>query len=388
MTLKWISGMHEVDRAAWNALAEPLETPLLEWDWLAQMEQSGSITPETGWLPLHLTAWRDRQLVAAAPLYIKGHSSGEFVWDHVWADVAAQLGVRYYPKMIGMSPATPVVGYRFLVAPGEDEPAVTGAMLEQIEQLCRKNNVSGCGFNFVDPEWGQLVEGLGYTAWRHQSYRWINEGFETFDDYLARFDKNQRRNIRRERASVEEAGVSLRPLTGEEIPDSYFPLMYRYYVNTNEQFGPWAARFLTRRFFLGLAGRYRHRLLFVAACERGSAEPIALSLLITKGSQLLGRYWGASRFVRNLHFDACYYAPIEWAIKRGVRWFDPGAGSPHKIRRGFQAVANHSLHRFYDEDMRRVMDKHIRRINSMEQEEIDGLNEGLPFARRPPGGGA
>lgn len=380
--------MHEVDRAAWNALAEPLETPLLEWEWLHQMELSGSIVPETGWLPLHLTVWRGRELVAAAPLYVKGHSSGEFVWDHVWADVARQLGVRYYPKMIGMSPATPVVGYRFLVAPGEDEPAVTEAMLEQIAQLCRKNNVSGCGFNFVDPQWKGLVEGLGYTAWRHQSYAWMNEGFETFDDYLARFDKNQRRNVKRERASVAEAGVSLRALTGDEIPDSYFPLMYRYYTSTNDQFGPWAARFLTRRFFLGLADDYRHRLLFVAAYERGAREPIAMSFLITKGAQLLGRYWGAARFVRNLHFDACYYAPIEWAIEHGVRWFDPGAGSPHKIRRGFQAVANHSLHRFFDDGMRRVMERHIRRINSLEQEEIDGLNQGLPFAQRPPGGKA
>lgn len=386
MTLKWISGMHEVDRAAWNALAEPLETPLLEWEWLHQMELSGSITPDTGWMPLHLTAWRDRQLVAAAPLYIKGHSSGEFVWDHVWADVAQQLGVRYYPKMIGMSPATPVVGYRFLVAPGEDEALLTEVMLAQVEQLCRKNSISGCGFNFVDPAWKDLVEGLGYTAWRHQSYAWVNEGFSSFDDYLARFDKNQRRNIKRERASVQEGGVSLKPLAGEEIPDSYFPLMYRFYANTNEQFGPWAARFLTRRFFLGLAGEYRHRLLFIAAYERGSSEPMAMSFLITKGRQLLGRYWGASRFVSNLHFDACYYTPIEWAIRRGVQWFDPGAGSHHKIRRGFQAVANHSLHCFYDESMRQVMEKHIRRINRMEQQEIDGLNQGLPFAEKPPGG--
>ncbi len=388
MTLKWISGMHEVDRAAWNALAEPLETPLLEWDWLRQMEQSGSIAPDTGWMPLHLTCWRDGLLVAAAPMYIKGHSSGEFVWDHVWADVAQQIGVRYYPKMIGMSPATPAVGYRFLVAPGEDEPGVTAAMLEQVEQLCRKNNVSGCGFNFVDPDWKVLVEGLGYTAWQHQSYAWVNEGFSTFDDYLARFDKNQRRNIKRERASLDDAGITLRPVTGDEIPDSYLPLMYRFYVNTNDQFGPWAARFLTRKFFLGIADGYRHRLLLVAAHERGVKEPIAMSFLITKGRQLIGRYWGCSRFVSNLHFNACYYAPIEWAIEHGVQWFDPGAGSPHKVRRGFRAVANHSLHRFFDDDMRTVMEKHIRRINRMEQQEIDGLNQGLPFAQPPPGGKA
>ncbi len=387
MTLKWMSSISEIDRGAWNALAEPLETPLLEWDWLRQMEVSGSIAPESGWVPLHLTLWRDGLLAAAAPMYVKGHSSGEFVWDHVWADVASQLGVRYYPKLIGMSPATPAVGYRFLVAPGEDEAQVTAAMLEQIEQLCGKNNVSSCGFNFVDPAWKDLLEKLGYTAWAHQSYAWVNEGFVTFEDYLARFDKNQRRNIRRERASVEEAGVTLRALTGDEIPSSYYPLMYRFYSNTNAQFGPWAAKFLTRKFFLGLAEGFRHRLLFVAAYERKGSEPIAMSFLITKGGQLIGRYWGASKFVSNLHFDTCYYTPIQWAIEQGKSFFDPGAGSPHKIRRGFQAVANHSLHRFFDDDMRRVMEKHIGRINRMEQEEIDGMNSALPFAHKPPQAG-
>jgi uncharacterized protein len=379
-----MSSISEVDRGAWDALAGPMETPLLEWEWLRQMEISGSISPETGWVPLHLTLWRDGLLVAAAPLYVKGHSSGEFVWDHMWADVAQQLGVRYYPKIIGMSPATPAVGYRFLVASGEDEAAVTALMLEQIEQLARKNKISGCGFNFVDPGWKDLVQGLGYTAWQHQSYEWINEGFATFDDYLARFDKNQRRNIKRERASVCDAGVTLKALTGEEITASHLSLMYRYYLNTNNQFGPWAARFLTRKFFSGLEG-YRHRLLLLAAFEQGTRDPIAMSFLITKGRVLIGRYWGADKFVSNLHFDTCYYAPIQWAIEHGVQRFDPGAGSPHKVRRGFQAVANYSLHRFYDEDMRRVMEKHIRQINKMEQQEIDGLNQALPFAERPAG---
>jgi uncharacterized protein len=379
-----MSSISEVDRGAWDALAGPMETPLLEWEWLRQMEVSGSISPETGWVPLHLTLWRDGLLVAAAPLYVKGHSSGEFVWDHMWADVAQQLGVRYYPKIIGMSPATPAVGYRFLVAPGEDEAAVTALMLEQIEQLARKNKISGCGFNFVDPTWKDLGEGLGYTAWQHQSYEWVNEGFTTFDDYLARFDKNQRRNIKRERASVSDAGVTLKALTGDEITASHLSLMYRYYLNTNNQFGPWAARFLTKKFFAGLEG-YRQRLLLLAAFEQGTRDPIAMSFLLTKGPVLIGRYWGADKFVSNLHFDACYYAPIQWAIEHGVRRFDPGAGSPHKVRRGFQAVANYSLHRFYDEDMRRVMEKHIRQINRMEQQEIDGLNQALPFAERPAG---
>jgi predicted N-acyltransferase len=378
-TVKWLSSISETDEEAWNALTDPLDTPLLDWEWLRRMEISGSVAPETGWLPHHLTLWSDGQLICAAPLYIKGHSSGEFVWDYMWADVASQLGVRYYPKMVGMSPATPAPGYRFLVAPGEEEETLTHLMVDQIDRFCQKHGISGCAFNFVDPEWHPLIESAGFTAWRHQSYAWWNEDFQTFDDYLAVFNKNQRRNIRRERRSVEEAGIRVEPLQGEQIPDSYFRLMYGFYEQTNAQFGPWAAKYLTREFFLGLAERYKHRLLLVAAMAPDDDVPIGMSFLLTKGEQLIGRYWGASRWVNNLHFDVCYYAPIQWAIENGIRVFDPGAGSPHKIRRGFRAVANHSLHRFYDNNMRLVMQAHIDEINRMEQEHIEGLNESLPF---------
>ena len=164
LRLEWKQQLSEIPREAWDALAVPLETPVLEWEWLRQMEISGSMRPETGWLPCHLTMWSGSDLVAAAPLYIKGHSAGEFVWDYVWADVAGQLGIRYYPKLVGMSPATPVPGYRFLIAPGSDEESLTGLMLERIEELCRANNLSGVSFNYVDPAWKPQLEAVGTFA--------------------------------------------------------------------------------------------------------------------------------------------------------------------------------------------------------------------------------
>jgi predicted N-acyltransferase len=196
------------------------------------------------------------------------------------------------------------------------------------------------------------------------------------------FNKNQRRNIRRERASMPAQGIHVESVPGEQAPDSYYGLMYRYYSSTNDQFGMWAARYLTEDFFNMLAEACPERILFTAGLNDRTRDPIGLAMLLRKPNRLIGRYWGASEFVSNLHFDLCYYEPIDWAIRHAVREFDPGMGSSHKIRRGFRAVATTSLHHFYDERMQLVMRMNIDRINDHEQAHIDDLNTHLPFAQR------
>lgn len=390
---EWHSSLGDIGRDEWNALAGPLPTPFLEWEWLHQLEASGSISPRHGWMPMHLAVRREGTLVAAAPLYVKSHSSGEFVWDYIWVDVAQQLGARYFPKLVGMIPATPSVGYRFLVAAGEPEERITDLMLEEIDKFCKRNNIGGLAFNFVDDEWATFMSRYSFNTWKHQSFLWENEGFESFDDYLGVFNKNQRRNIKRERRYMEDQGVSLRPLCGDELTEDHFSLMWHFYEVTNDQFGMWAAKYLNRRFFEGI-GDFRHRLLLVAAYSEGaekkglltfprnSSNPVAMAFLVYKNETLVGRYWGTDNYFDSLHFNTCYYTPIEWAIDNRIRVFDPGAGSSHKIRRGFRAVSNNSLHRFYDQRMHYIMAANIDRVNAMEQRHIDDLNNGLPFAKR------
>jgi predicted N-acyltransferase len=382
-SISWIQDISKIGKPAWDALAVSLPTPFLEWDWLRLMEISGSATAKTGWLPNHLTVWSGRDLVAAAPLYVKGHSAGEFVFDHVWADVATRLGISYYPKLIGMSPFTPMVGYRFLIAPTENASALTAIMVAEIDRFCRRHGMSGSSFLFVDPQWQQEMMNQDFLGWRHQSYAWHNHGYRNFDDYLAMFNSNQRHNIRRERKAIERQGLTMKIFTGQQIPRTYFPLMYRYYERTNDKFGPWGCQFLTKSFFDGLHQHFGHRLVFVAALDGKdqTSPPLGMSMLITKGAQLYGRYWGCRRPMDALHFNTCYYTPIEWAINHGIHFFDPGAGGAHKVRRGFTARSNYSLHRFYDPRLQQIMETHIDEINRLEQEHIDSLNRELPFGR-------
>ena len=381
-SVKWQQRMADIPQAAWDALAQPLKTPFLEWEWLNNLEISGSATARTGWQPCHLTIWKGQELVAAAPFYVKGHSYGEFVFDHQWANLAARLGIEYYPKLLGMTPFTPAEGYRFLMAPGEDEFTLTEIMVSQIDHFCDRNGLSGCNFLFVDPQWRKTMENYGFTSWLHHSYIWQNQGFSGFDDYLKMFNANQRRNIKRERKSVEQAGLTIKTLAGEEIPHHLFPLIYRFYSSTCDKFY-WGSKYLTRQFFENLYPNYQHRVVLVAAfSENNPDHPVGLSFCLRKDENLYGRYWGSLQEFDCLHFEACYYQPINWAIQQGITLFDPGAGGQHKRRRGFPATPNYSLHRFYNQKMSQILLHYIDEINQMEQDEIDAINQDLPFSKK------
>ena len=324
-TIRWLHSIAEVDPEQWDKLALPLPTPLLEWQWLHHLEASGSISPRFGWRPRHLTVWDGQELIGAAVLYLKTHSDGEFIFDHWWAQLAAEYGASYYPKMVGMSPATPSVGYRFLMAEGIDQPDLMRRMLSAIDQFCQQERLSCCHLNFVDLPWFARMQPQGFIGWRHQSYLWKNFDFRCFEDYLQLFNSNQRHNIRRERRRMEKYGIEIRAFIGDDIATDLAALMYRYYLNTNASYGLWAARFLNGEFFQRIFQDYRHRLLIFAAYAGSAPVPIALSMLLVKDSHLIGRYWGCASPVKDLHFNMCFYAPIEWAIANGIRTFDPGA---------------------------------------------------------------
>ncbi len=383
LKFRWHSSITELDRNDWNRLALPLATPFLEWEWLASLEQSNCVGGQTGWIPRHLSAWRGKELVAAAPLYLKLHGRGEFVFDQEWAEVAFQLGIAYYPKLVGMSPFTPAPGYRFLVAEDGSGRHLHAALLEEIDRFCGQHQLAGCHFLHVDPSWRNLMVELGVLDWLHHGLTWLNRGFSNFEDYLKTFKSRQRNKIRVERGKLRTAGFHFRMVAGEEAPADWFSLMYGMYAATCAKFYHWS-HYLNREFFERLAQCYARRALFSTAWSpKDEKTPVAMSFLIEKEGQLFGRYWGCREAFRNLHFETCYYQPIQYATHHGLRNFDAGSGGAvHKRRRGFPARPQYSLHRLYHPTLEALWRRHLPEINLLEQQRIDHINGKRTDSRR------
>jgi predicted N-acyltransferase len=381
LQVRWHPSLAEIPEAAWDRLLGDDATPFYRWRWLQQLEDSGSIVPRQGWQGCHLSLWEGEELLALAPLYLKGHSYGEFVFDQSFAELAAQLGLRYYPKLVGMSPVSPVQGYRFLIAPGQDAAAITALLLEQIDAFCRRQRLLSCNFLYVDPTWQPLAEAAGCSPWLNQQSQWTNPGHRSFDDYLASFNANQRRNIRRERRAVAAAGLQVTPLVGEAIAPELVGRMHDFYAQHCARWGPWGSKYLSEDFFAALAAdpALRRHLVLFSAHRGDAAEPVAMSLCVRGGDHLWGRYWGSDEEIDCLHFEVCYYAPIEWAIAEGIRHFDPGAGGSHKRRRGFVAQPRVSLHRWSDPRFAAILQGWLPGANAEMEREIAAINAELPF---------
>ncbi|MBL8965571.1 MAG: GNAT family N-acetyltransferase [Spirochaetaceae bacterium] len=389
LELAFAPRMAAIDRAEWDALALPYGNPLLSWGFLALLEESGSIVPERGWTPSHLLLRRGGRLVAAAPFYVKTSSAGEFVFDYELAELARELGGRYYPKLVGMVPATPSPAWRVLVAPGEDEAALAALVVDGAAEAARGAGLSGLHLQWVAEDLHPLLRvKRGFAEWQRQSFLWSDSGargepFGDFPGYLAAFSKNMRRNVGRERAGLAAAGVTSRVIGAEEaaaIP-GLLGRMADYYGTTNDKFGPWAARFLERDFFLRLPEFLPKGWLLAAGYEAGAApnEPLGLAFLFEGRERLYGRYWGAARAEPGLHFELCYYAPIEYALARGLKSFDPGMGSEHKARRGFRSRLASSFHLVFDRRLARVLAEALPAANAAAAAEARELDFELPF---------
>ena len=365
----------------WNKLITPDTVPFLEWEWLSALEESGSVSAETGWNPLHLCLWDGKRLAAAAPLYLRTSSGGEYIFDYFWAEAAESIGRSWYPKIVGAPAATPAEGYRFLAAPGTDLDAASAALLDAAETLCRRNRIPSLNLLWVDPVWAGSLGRRGYISWEHFHYLWENRDFQSFDAYLSLFSKNQRKNIRKEYSRHTEQGISVRIIPGEESGEERYRKMFELFTITNDKFIPWDARWVNEDFFIRLGKSFGRRIAFVEARRDSTGELVAMAFLVRKGARLWGRYWGAYEEVRDLHFAVCYYAPMDYCIQNRIRYFDPGAGSPHKIRRGFAAVQNRSWHKFFDPVLRRLFSDNIADVNRQEAAQLEALNAELPFKK-------
>ena len=332
-----VADLRDLPAAEWDALAAG-GPPFVRHAFLAALQSSGCVGEGTGWHPHFVRVDApDGTLVAAAPLYLKAHSYGEYVFDWAWADAYQRHGLRYYPKGLVAVPFTPVPGPRLLARDAGARAALVRALLEQ----CSALRLSSLHVLFpATPGEGDALAAAGLMRRRGVQFHWTNAGWPDFDAFLGALAQPKRKKIRAERRKVAEAGVTVDLLEGDAIGDADWSFFARCYETTYAQHH--STPYLNRAFFAELGRTMPESLLMARA--RAAGRPIAASLLMHDRDALYGRYWGAVEHVPCLHFEASYYAPLEWAIRRGLGRFEGGAQGEHKMARGFLPVQTDSWH--------------------------------------------
>ena len=378
-TLQVHDGIADIGRDAWDACAAPTGDPFVSYDFLHACEASGSAVPSQGWAARHLSLHdEDGAVIGVMPLYLKGHSQGEYVFDHSWADAYQRAGGRYYPKLLGAVPFTPATGPRFLNAPGTDEATVRKALLQGALTLVERLGVSSLHVNFpTEPEWRAMTE-AGLLPRRDIQFIWRNEGYQTFDDFLAALSSNRRKTIRRERREA-QAGLDIRVLTGADITEAHWDAFFDFYMDTGDR--KWGRPYLTRDFFARVGATMADRIALVMAFR--NETPIAGALNFIGRDALYGRQWGALEEVPFLHFELCYYQAIEFAIARGLSRVEAGAQGEHKIARGYLPSPVYSAHWIADPALRDPVARYLDNERPAVEAEMAAMTADLsPYRAR------
>ena len=384
-TVNVLDSISEVAAAEWDACAGA-DHPFCSHGFLSALEDSGSAAAEQGWLPRHL-AIRDEAggLLAAAPLYLKSHSYGEYVFDWGWAEAYERAGGSYYPKLQSGVPFTPVTGPRLLVR-NDLEAALRDQLADALSagmvRLAERLGVSSLHVTFpTKAEWLRLGE-RGLLLRTGQQFHWQNRGYGGFDDFLADLTSRKRKAIRKERASVAGHGLHIRALTGADITEGHWDAFFSFYRNTSDK--KWGQSYLSREFFSLLGERLGSSVVLIMAEDGG--RPVAGALNIRGGDTLYGRNWGCAEDYKFLHFEACYYQAIDYAITHGLKWVEAGAQGPHKVQRGYLPRRTYSAHWIADPGLRSAIERFLVGERHAIEEEMAELSARSPF-RRPEGGG-
>jgi len=376
VAVRVLEGMADVPAAAWDACAGDAN-PFVSHAFLAALEQSGSVGAEAGWLPRHLVVDDGAGgVLACAPLYVKSHSYGEYVFDHGWAQAYEQAGGRYYPKLLCGVPFTPVPGPRLLVRP--DAPAETGdALAVAMIELARRLGLSSIHVNFTTEAESRRLGRLGFLQREGQQFHWTNDGYATFEDFLSALASRKRKQVRKERREAVEGGVRIRVLSGAEIRPFHWDAFHDFYMATSDKKWGWA--YLTREFFHRLGATMADKVVLVIAEIDG--KPVAGALNLRGADTLYGRNWGALAAFRFLHFECCYYQAIEYAIAHGLSRVEAGAQGQHKIQRGYLPVATHSAHWIADPGLEAAIANFLVRERRAVAAERRELLDYAPFRR-------
>jgi predicted N-acyltransferase len=391
-----VPAMAEIDRAAWDACANPAVPPLnggaapgreetaynpfLSWDFLQALEESGCVSARTGWLPQHLVLEENGTVVGAAPCYLKSHSRGEYVFDAGWAEAFEYAGGRYYPKLQVAVPFTPVPGRRLLTPPGPQAPERRRFLAAAMAELCRRQEASSIHITFLSEAESRLLGEMGLLERTDRQFHWVDRGYASFDGFLAALASRKRKAIRKERREAVAAGIEIAWLTGAAITEADWDTFFAFYMDTGSR--KWGRPYLNRCFFSLLGSRMADRLALVVARRNG--RPIAGALNLVGSDTLYGRYWGCTEDHPFLHFEVCYYQAIEYALAHGLSRVEAGAQGAHKLARGYEPAITRSAHFIADPRLRRAVADYLDQERRHVELEARVLAEHVPFRRGQP----
>ena len=342
------------------------------------LEHSGCVGGRTGWQPAYWVVRDEGGLLAALPTYLKHHSWGEFVFDQSWGQYLAQLGERYYPKLLAAVPFSPVTGARLLVRQDMPRSEVAPLLVQVMQQATKLQQLSSAHVLFTDDTDRQLLQDAGWLLRRDCQFHWHNQGYADFEAYLATFTAEKRKKTKRERRRCVEAGISFRTLQGSELTPELLQIIYDLHAQTFRARGN--EPYLNLAFFTEIAQTLGAALMVKLALRND--EPVAVAIFFWSQEALYGRYWGAQADFHSLHFECCYHQGIEFCIERGISRFEPGTQGEHKVSRGFAPHITWSAHHLVNPQLRAAVAEFLSR----EAEAVDNYAAEIelhtPF-RRP-----
>ena len=353
MQRRYLTGIREVTAAQWNALAGG--NPFLRHEFLSALEETGCASPGTGWSAQHVALFDEQGLAAAAPLYLKAHSWGEFVFDFAWARAFEQQGLEYFPKLVCAIPFTPATGPRLLCRPGLAAAPLRAALLAALSERAQAERLSSAHALFVDEAGRGASAAAGWLLRRDCHFQWHNRGYRDFADFLDAFSAEKRKKARRERRRVLEQGIDFRTLDGTQLDEELLERVYAFHALTFIRHGH--TPYLNRSFFSHVA-RALGTDFFVKLALCGG-EPVAAAVFFRSADTLYGRYWGSDEAYHSLHFEACYYQGIDYCIEHGLQRFEPGTQGEHKIARGFEPAITWSAHWIANAPLRRAIGAYL-----------------------------
>ena len=370
------NSLESSSQAAESFSQEERYNPFISHAFLSALEASQSVGPRTGWTPLHLTAHApDGTLIGAAPTYLKSHSMGEYVFDHAWADAYERAGESYYPKLQVAVPFTPVTGRRLLLTHGKLD--ARPALINGLNALMRQTKASSLHITFLTADEQAACAEEGMLARTGQQFHFFNPGYRDFDDFLSELSSRKRKMIRKEREQALSAGIEIEHLTGTAISQKHWDAFYAFYIDTGSR--KWGRPYLTRAFFDRTGETMADDILLVMA-KRGG-KTIAGAINFIGADALYGRNWGAIEDHPCLHFEACYYQAIDFAIAKGLKRVEAGAQGEHKLARGYRPVVTYSAHAFADPRLERAVANFLTHERAQVDATIEIYGEHVPFKK-------